>query len=112
LDVRVTAGALDRALQIMTKVLAVLSGQGIKVDVLEQGGTAADIKGGRIAFGIEEPIRKVVTQKPRVPNPTDKLDYDKIVTFEPSGHLVLSIHTTSGARADYVRSGVMQEKAS
>lgn len=57
--------------------------------------TAADIEGRRIAFGIEEPIRKVVTQKPRVPNPTDKWDYDKIVTFEPSGYLVLTIHTSS-----------------
>lgn len=95
LDVRVTAASLDRALQVLAKILAVLDGQAIKVEVLEQGGTVACIEGRKIAFGIEEPIRKLVTQKPRVPNPTDKWDYDRIVTFEPSGQLVLSIYSSS-----------------
>jgi hypothetical protein len=95
LDVRVTAKSLGRALQVLAKVLAVLDGQAIKVEVLEQGGTVASIEGCKIAFGVEEPVRKVVTQKPRVPNPTDKWDYDRIVTFESSGQLVLSIHSSS-----------------
>ena len=46
-------------------------------------------------FGIEEPIRRVVTQKPRVANPTDRWDYDEIVTDEPGGKLALVIHSSA-----------------
>jgi predicted RNase H-like nuclease (RuvC/YqgF family) len=56
---------------------------------------AAIINGEPVSFGIEEQIRKVVTQKPRVPNPTDRWDYDQIVTYEPSGKLVLVIHAST-----------------
>ena len=63
------------------------------MDISEQGNITALIQGQRISFGIEEPIRKVVTQKPRVPNPTDRWDYDEVVTFEPSGMLALIIHS-------------------
>jgi hypothetical protein len=91
LDVKVTEGTLERALQVMAQVLIVLERQGHSVEVSEQGRTAAIINGEHVSFGIEEPIRKVVTQKPRVPNPTDRWDYDQIVTYEPSGKLVLVI---------------------
>ncbi|MGB9233485.1 MAG: hypothetical protein WCC04_03665 [Terriglobales bacterium] len=93
LNVRVTEGTLDRALQIMSQVLCVLEKQNLSVDISEQGNITALIQGQRISFGIEEPIRKVVTQKPRVPNPTDRWDYDEVVTFEPSGMLALIIHS-------------------
>lgn len=93
LDVKVSEGALERALQVMAQVLVVLEGQGHSIEVSEQGRTAAVINGGRVSFGIEEPIRKVVTKKPRVPNPTDRWDYDEIVTQEPGGKLVLVIHS-------------------
>jgi hypothetical protein len=97
LDVKVSSASLDRALQVMTQVLAVVERQGFSVEVSEQGGTAALIKGERISFGIEEPIRRVVTRKPRVPNPTDRWDYDEVVTHEPAGKLALSVHAdTSG----------------
>jgi hypothetical protein len=56
------------------------------------------IKGEHVSFGIEEPIRRVVTQKPRVPNPTDRCDYDEVVTHEPAGRLVLIIHSGTGGR--------------
>jgi hypothetical protein len=93
LDVKVSEGTLERALQVMAQVLAVLERQGCTVEVSEQGRTATLINGEHVSFGIEEPIRKVVTQKPRVPNPTDRWDYDEIVTHEPGGKLVLVIHS-------------------
>lgn len=93
LDVRVSEGTLERALGVMTQALAVVERQGYSVEVSEQGATNALISGQRVSFGIEEPIRRVVTQKPRVPNPTDQWDYDEVVTCEPSGKLVLCIHS-------------------
>lgn len=70
---------LARALQVMSQVLIVLERQGFSVEV-SGGRTSAAIKGERICFGIAEPVRKVVTQKARVPNPTDRWDYDELVT--------------------------------
>lgn len=97
LDVKVSEGTLDRALQVLAQVLAVLESQGHTVEVSEQGRTAALINGESVVFGIEEPIHKVVTKRARVPNPTDSWDYDEIVTQEPSGKLVLIVHSeTSG----------------
>jgi hypothetical protein len=93
LDVKVSEGTLERALQVMAQVLTVLERQGYTVEVSENGGSAAVINGEHVSFGIEEPIRKVLTQKPRVPNPTDRWDYDEIVTEEPAGKLVLVIHS-------------------
>jgi len=93
LDVKVSEGTLERALQVMAQVLAVLERQGCTVEVSEQLRAAALINGERVSFGIEEPIRKVMTQKPRVPNPTDRWDYDETVTHEPCGKLVLVIHS-------------------
>jgi hypothetical protein len=93
LNVQVTEGTLDRALQVMSQALSVLEMQNFKVEISERGDTTALIQGERISFGIEEPIRKVVTQKPRVPNPTDRWDYDQAVTYEPSGMLALVIHS-------------------
>jgi len=93
LDVKVSGATLERALQVVAQVLAVLERQGYTVEVSESGRTAALINGEHVAFGIEEPIHKVVTQKARVPNPTDRWDYDEIVTQEPSGRLVLIIHS-------------------
>jgi hypothetical protein len=88
---------LERALQVMAQALAVLERPGYTVEVSEQGRTEALINRQRVRFGIEEPIRKVVTQKPRVPNPTDRWDYDEIVTEVPGGKLVLIIDSgTSG----------------
>lgn len=98
LDVKVSAGTLDRALQVMGQVVAVLERQGFGVNVSEQGRTAAWINGEYVSFGIEEPIRRVVTQKPRVPNPTDRWDYDEVVTHEPSGKLALIIHSGTWER--------------
>lgn len=69
LDVKVSEGTLDRALQVMTQLSAVLERRGYSVEVSEQGGTHTLISGQRVSFCIEEPIRRVVTQKPRVPNP-------------------------------------------
>ena len=93
LNVQVTEGTLDRALQVMSQVLSVLEMQNFSVEISGQGDTAALIEGQRISFSIEEPIRKVVTQKPRVPNPTDRWDYDQVVTYGPSGMLALVIHS-------------------
>lgn len=90
---KVSEGTLDRALQVMAQVLAVLKRQGFSVEVSEQGRTAVLIKGEHVSFGIEEPIRRVVTQKPRVPNPTDRWDYDEVVTHEPAGKLTLTIYS-------------------
>jgi hypothetical protein len=58
-----------------------------------------------VFFGIEEPIRKVVVQKPRVPNPTDRWDYDETISYEPGGKLALCIHsdTPSGEREERKR---------
>lgn len=94
LDVRVTAETLERALQVMSQVLAVVERQGFNVEVSAQGNTAAIIYGRRIAFGIEEIVRKVVTRKPRVPNPTDRWDYDESVSYDASGALALMIYTS------------------
>jgi hypothetical protein len=98
LDVKVSQGTLDRVLQVMAQVVAVLERQGFSVEVSEQDRTVASIKGERVSFGVEEPIRKVVTQKPRVANPTDRWDYDEVVTHEPSGKLALLIHSGTWER--------------
>lgn len=92
LDVKVSEGMLERVLRVMTQVVAVLGRQGYSVEISEQGRTAAIINGECVSFGIEEPIRKVVTQKPRVAHPTDRWDYDQIVSHEPGGKLALVIH--------------------
>src|SRR5438445_4516523 len=77
----------------MAQVVAILERQGFSVEVSEQGRTAALINGEHVSFGIEEPIRRVVTQQTRVPNPTDRWDYDEVVTHEPAGKLALIIHS-------------------
>jgi hypothetical protein len=92
-DVKVSEGALERALQVMAQLVAVLERQGHSVGVSDTGGTIALINGDRVSFGIEEPIRKVVVQKPRVPNPTDRWDYDETISYEPGGKLALCIHS-------------------
>jgi predicted RNase H-like nuclease (RuvC/YqgF family) len=91
LDVKVSAETLDRALLIMAEVIAVLERQGHRVEISDHGHTFALIDGQQVQFGVEEPIRKVVTQKARVPNPTDRWDYDEVVTHEPAGKLVLAV---------------------
>lgn len=96
LNVQVTERTLNRALQIMAQLLSILEMHNVSVEISEQGDTSALIQGQRVSFGIEEPIRKVVTQKPRVANPTDRWDFDKVVTFEPSGTLALVIHSDGG----------------
>jgi hypothetical protein len=90
LDVRVSEGMLERALQVMSQILIVLERQGFGIEVSETH-TVAVINGERIRFGIEEQIRRVVTQKARVPNPTDRWDYDETVSHEPTGKLSLVI---------------------
>jgi hypothetical protein len=93
LDVKVSEGTLERAIHVMTQVLAVLERQGARVEISGQGSTTALINGEQVSFGIEEPIPRVVVQKPRVPNPTDRWDYDKVVTHEPGGKLALVIRS-------------------
>ena len=104
LDVKVSEGTLERALHVMAQVLAVLERHGISVEIPEQGRMTALINGEHVPFGIEEPIRRVVVQKPRVPNPTDRWDYDKIAKHEPGGKLALVIHSpTWGQHAQRAR---------
>jgi len=98
LDVKVSEGMLDRALQVMAQVLAVLERQGLTVEVSEQGRTLVLIKGDHVSFSMEEPIRRVVTQKARVADPTDRWDYDEVVTDEPAGKLALIIHSGTWER--------------
>jgi hypothetical protein len=95
LDVKVSERTLERALRVMAQVLAVLERQGAGVGIFEQGCTTALINGEHVSFGIEEPIRRVVVRKPRVPNPTDRWDYDEIVTHEPGEKLALVIHSAT-----------------
>jgi hypothetical protein len=93
LDVKVSEGMLERALLVMAQVLDVLERQGARVEISEQGHTTALVSGEHVSFGIEEPVRRVVEQKPRAPNPTDRWDYDQIVKHEPAGKLALVIHS-------------------
>ena len=93
LDVKASEGTLDRAMQVMAQVVAVLERHGHGVGVSDTGGTIALIDGERVFFGIEEPIRKVVVQTPRAPNPTDRWDYDETISYEPGGKLALCIHS-------------------
>ncbi len=95
LDVKVSEGTLERALQVMAQVVAVLERQGHSVTVSDTSQTVAVINNERVFFGIEEPIRKVVVQKPRVPNPTDRWDYDETISYEPGGKLALCIHSNT-----------------
>ena len=92
LDIRVSSGTLDRALSIMAQLLTVLERQGCKVLVSEEGHTLAVIDGVQVRFALEEPVHKVVISKPRVPNPTDRWDYEEIAKREPGGKLLLSIN--------------------
>ena len=94
LDVKVSERTLERALQVMWQVIAALERQGFSVEVSE-GRTVALINGERVSFVIEEPVRKVVTKRPRVPNPTDRWDYDEEVTHEPVGQLTLLIQVST-----------------
>lgn len=98
LDVKVSEGTLERALQVLGQLIAVLERRGFSLEVSENGPTMTLIDGKRISFGIEEPIRKVVTKKARVPNPTDSWDYDEVVTHEPTGKLVLVIRSEALGR--------------
>jgi hypothetical protein len=93
LDVRVTAERLERALAIMSQVLVVLETHGFDVEVTEKGGTVASMHGQRVFFGIEEVIRQIVTRKPRVPEPKNRWDYDRFVSYEPRASLALVIHS-------------------
>lgn len=93
LELKVSEGTLERALQVMAQVVAVLERQGYSVAVSDTARTLAVINNERVFFGLEEPIRKVVVQKPRVANPTDRWDYDETVSYEPGGKLALCIHT-------------------
>jgi exonuclease VII large subunit len=77
----------------MSHVLDVLARHRFSVEVSE-GHTVAVINGERVCFRIEEPIQRVVSQKAHVPNPTDRWDYDEVVTHEPAGKLVLVIQST------------------
>jgi hypothetical protein len=56
------------------------------------------VKGEHVSFGVEQPIRKVVTLKPRVPDPTDRWNYDEVVTHDFSGKLALIIHSGTWER--------------
>lgn len=98
LDVKVSEGTLERALRVMGQVIAVLERRGLSLEVSEQGSTMALIDGKHVSFGIEEPIRRVVTRKPRLPNPTDSWDYDEVVTHEPAGKLVLVIRSEASGQ--------------
>jgi hypothetical protein len=100
LDIKVSEETLGRALHIMAQVIAVLERQRFVVEVSDQGQTYALVNGEHVRFAIEEPVRKVVTQKPRVPHPTDTWDYDKVVTYEPAGKLVLSILAETSGRIE------------
>jgi hypothetical protein len=51
----------------MAQVLTVLERLGYSVEVSEQGRTFALINGQRVCFGLEEPIRKVITLGYRTP---------------------------------------------
>jgi hypothetical protein len=93
LDVRVTPERLERALAIMSQLLVVLETQGFKVEVTEKGGTAASKNGQRVFFGIEEVVRQIVTRKPRVPEPKNRWDYDRFVSYQPRASLALVIHS-------------------
>jgi hypothetical protein len=105
LNVRVTEGTIDRALQVMSRVLSLLEKNNLSVEASPESSSIALIQGQRISFGIEEPIRRVVTRKTRVPNPTDRWDYDEVVTYEPSGLLALVIYSnkweTSGLQTKW-----------
>lgn len=76
----------------MAQVIAVLECHEGHVIVSNEGHTIVVINGTQFLFAIEEPVHRVVTSKPRVPNPTDRWDYDEIVKREPGGKLILSIH--------------------
>jgi len=95
LNVKVTSGMLDRALQVMAQVVAVLEAQGLSVEIGQNGATVSLIHGQQISFGIEERVHKVVTKTPRVPNPTDRWDYDESISYEASGKLELLIYTST-----------------
>ena len=95
LDVMVTANRLERALQVMSQVLAVLEAQGFTVEATDKDVSVACINGQQVVFGIEEVIRRNVILKPRVPQPKDRWDYDRIVSYEPTGVLALIIHSGS-----------------
>ncbi|MGO9432876.1 MAG: hypothetical protein ACLP00_01110 [Terracidiphilus sp.] len=98
LDIRVTAEALERALNVMAQIVAVLESQECQVSVSEEGHTIATFNGTPVRFGLEERVQKVVISKPRVPNPTDRWDYDREVKHEPTGKLILTISAHTWGR--------------
>ena len=91
LDIRVSERTLDRALQVMARIVVVLERQGHSVRISDEGDTLAIINSQQVPFLLEEPVQKVVTEKARVPNPTDRWDYDREVTREPVGKLALKV---------------------
>jgi hypothetical protein len=54
LDVKVSAEMLERAMEVMSQVVAVLERQDFSVEISEQGLTTALIKGEHVSFGTEE----------------------------------------------------------
>jgi hypothetical protein len=93
LDVRVTAGTLDRSLHVMSSMLAILEAQGFTVETPEQGGAGARVNDQLVLFCIEEKIQQVVAKKPRVPNPTSSWDYERTVSYEATGALALVVQS-------------------
>jgi hypothetical protein len=95
LDITVSEGMLDRALHVTAQIITVLERRSHAVTVSEEGHTVASVNGEQVRFAIAEPVHKVVTSKPRVPNPTDRWDYGEIITYEPGEKLVLTILATT-----------------
>jgi hypothetical protein len=78
---------------ITSQLLAVVERQGFTVEVTEKGRTVANMNGQRVLFGIEEVVLQIVTRKPRVPEPKNRWDYDRFVSYEPRASLALVIHS-------------------
>jgi hypothetical protein len=100
-DIRVSKGALSRALAIFASVIAVLEDHGMKIEVRwadqPYGGarsceTTARIFGERIRFGLTERIHRVRMLDPSaIPTPSGRPRY--MYRYEPTGELSIHIHS-------------------
>lgn len=92
LAISVTREMVDRALRILAAIVQVLERISCSVEIDDAHGKISTVVDDqRVNFDIEEVVKQVVTQVPRVKNPVESWDYERKVTYDPTDKLVIHI---------------------
>jgi hypothetical protein len=101
LDVRVTKGSIDRALEVMSRVFSVCARHEITVHAADQG-TSIEYLGEKVRFSLTEKVKQFELP----PDARAQYEYGptyagKPVDFAPTGLLTLEIHEYSDLRKNF-----------